>query len=365
MRLRSAPGPLFLALGLAAAVPISAVAAAQAHPARSAVRTAVRSVARQARTASPAAALPGQVYAPYFETWTRTTIDGLARRSGVRYFTLAFLQTPRRGSCTLAWNGDRSQPVRPGGAFSKQIAALRALGGDVIISFGGFSADHGGTEIADSCHSVARITQAYQKVITSYGVTRLDMDVEDRSLDNSASMARRSAAIARLEAWARRTHRRVQVDLTVGAVQSGFPASSRRVIASAIAHRAAITVVNGMTFDYFAGKKRIHMGDAAVSGLRGMHRQLGKLYPGRSSARLWSMLGVTLLPGIDDNPLKNEITYRADVRKVAAFARAHRLPLVTIWAIQRDNGGCPGTVDSDTCSGLRQTPFEFSALLAR
>jgi hypothetical protein len=157
----------------------------------------------------------------------------------------------------------------------------------------------------------------------------------------------------------------VQVDLTVGAIQSGFPASSRRVIASAIAHRAAITVVNGMTFDYFAGQKRIHMGDAALSGLRGMHRQLGRLYPGRSAARLWSMLGVTLLPGIDDNPQKNEITYPADVRQVAAFARAHRLPLVTIWAIQRDNGGCPGHVDSDTCSGLRQPPFEFSGLLAR
>ena len=365
MRLRSAPGPLILAAALSAAVPVSAVSAAQAHPARSAVRTAVRAVARQARAASRGTALPALLYAPYFETWTRTTIDGLARRSGVRYFTLAFLQTPRRGSCTLAWNGDRSQPVRPGGAFSRQIAALRAMGGDVIVSFGGFSADHGGTEIADSCRSVARITQAYRKVVTSYGVTRLDMDVEDRSLNNRAGLARRSAAIARLEAWGRRTGHRVQVDLTVGAIQSGFPASSRRVIASAIAHRAAITVVNGMTFDYFAGKKRIHMGDAALSGLRGMHRQLGRLYPGRSPARLWSMLGVTLLPGIDDNPLKNEITYPADVRQVAAFARAHRLPLVTIWAIQRDNGGCPGHVDSDTCSGLRQTPFEFSALLAR
>jgi len=365
MRFRSAPGPLILALALSAAVPVSAVSAAQAHPGRPAVRTAARAVARQARAARRAAALPAQVYAPYFETWTKTTIDGLARRSGVRYFTLAFLQTPHRGSCSLAWNGDRSQPVRPGGAFTRQITALRAMGGDVIVSFGGFSADHGGTEIADSCHSVAKITQAYRKVVTSYGVTRLDMDVEDRSLNNKAGLARRSAAIARLEAWARRTGHRVQVDLTVGAIQSGFPASSRRVIASAIAHRAAITVVNGMTFDYFAGQKRIHMGDAAVSGLRGMHRQLGRLYPGRSAARLWSMLGVTLLPGIDDNPLKNEITYPADVRQVAAFARAHRLPLVTIWAIQRDNGGCPGHVDSDTCSGLRQPPFEFSNLLAR
>jgi hypothetical protein len=364
MRLRSAPGPLILAAALsAAALPFSAVSAAQAHQgraARPAARTAPRPAPRRA------AALPAQVYAPYFETWTKSTVNGVARASGVRYFTLAFLQTPRRGSCTLAWNGDPGQPVRPGGAFAKQIAALRAMGGDVIISFGGYSADHGGTEIADSCHSVAAITRAYQKVVTSYGVTRLDMDVEDRSLNNQASLARRSEAIARLEAWARRTNRLVQVDLTVGAIQHGFPASSRRVIASAIAHRAAITVVNGMTFDYYnTGKKRVHMGDAAVTGLRGMHRQLGRLYPGRSSARLWSMLGVTLLPGIDDNPAKNEITYRADVREVAAFARAHRLPLVTIWAIQRDNGDCPGALDSDSCSGLRQPDFLFSSLLAR
>jgi hypothetical protein len=56
---------------------------------------------------------------------------------------------------------------------------------------------------------------------------------------------------------------------------------------------------------------------------------------------------------------------RAASRATALPARAHRLPLVTIWAIQRDNGGCPGHVDSDTCSGLRQPPFEFSALLTR
>ena len=59
------------------------------------------------------------------------------------------------------------------------------------------------------------------------------------------------------------------------------------------------------------------------------------------------------------------VARQARAGQVAAFARAHRLPLVTIWAIQRDNGGCPGHVDSDTCSGLRQPPFEFSALLAR
>jgi hypothetical protein len=54
---------------------------------------------------------------------------------------------------------------------ASDIAALRATGGDVIPSFGGYSADQGGTEIADSCTSVSKIAAAYEQVITTLGVT--------------------------------------------------------------------------------------------------------------------------------------------------------------------------------------------------
>ena len=37
------------------------------------------------------------------------------------------------------------------GRYLADIASLRAMGGDVIPSFGGWSADQGGTEIGDSC----------------------------------------------------------------------------------------------------------------------------------------------------------------------------------------------------------------------
>ena len=57
------------------------------------------------------------------------------------------------------------------------------------------------------------------------------------------------------------------------------------------------------------------------------------------------------------------MTYLSDTREVARFARAHRLPLISIWAIQRDNGGCPGTVNSNSCSGIRQPRWAFSHLV--
>jgi hypothetical protein len=98
-------------------------------------------------SANAATALPAHVYAPYFETWTTDGIAATAQQSGSKYFTLAFLETLNKRSCTLAWNGSSSQTVASG-RYLSDIAALRAAGGDVILSLGGWSADQGGTEIA-------------------------------------------------------------------------------------------------------------------------------------------------------------------------------------------------------------------------
>jgi hypothetical protein len=323
-------------------------------------------VASAAGAAAPAATgIPGRVYAPYFETWTSSTIPAMVRKSGSRYFTLAFLQTPKRGSCTLAWNGDRAQTVHPGGRYTSQVRRLHAAGGQVIVSLGGESADQDGTEIADSCHSVAKIAAAYEKVITTYGVTRLDMDVEGKSLNNKAGLARRSRAIAQLQQWAARTGHVAQVDLTVGVVQWGLPRSSRNVIASAVAHHAAITVVNGMAFDYFDTNSHVNMGAAAVRELTAMHRQLAAFYPRASAQWRWRLEGITLMPGVDDNPRRSEVTSLANARRVRAFARAHRIPLLSIWAVQRDNGRCPGRGGANSCSGIKQATWAFSHLLER
>ena len=97
--------------------------------------------------------IPAHVYAPYFETWTTDSITTTAQQSGTKYYTLAFLETLGKRSCTLAWGGSRTQTVTSG-RYLAGIASLRAIGGDVIPSLGGWSADQGGTEIGDSCKDV-------------------------------------------------------------------------------------------------------------------------------------------------------------------------------------------------------------------
>jgi hypothetical protein len=343
-----------LALGLCVPLTLALGAGAAAAAARSA--PAVHTVASHSQNL-----IPPHVYAPYFETWTKNNIPAIARKSGAHYLTLAFLQTPKKGSCTVAWDGNPRQTVKPGGRYVHQVRELRAMGGNVVPSFGGYSADEGGTEIADSCTSVPKIAEAYENVVTTYGVTRLDMDVEANSLNNKAGIERRSEAIALLQKWAARTHRTVQIVFTIGVEPWGLPPNCFNVIESAAAHGVRFTV-NIMAFDYYikASETGIEMGKAAIKALKGTHAQLGQLYPQLSQRSLWSIEGITILPGIDDYPKKTEVTYLPDAQALASFARSHGMPEISIWAIQRDNGGCPGAIDSNSCSGIKQPTWAFS-----
>lgn len=305
--------------------------------------------------------LPAHVYAPYFERWTTDSITETAEQSGTTHFTLAFLETLEKGSCELAWNGDPAQTVADG-AYLDDIASLRSMGGDVIPSFGGWSADQGGTEIADSCTDVDAIAAAYESVVTTYNVTRLDMDIEGRSLDRPDGIDRRNKAIKLLQDWAAAEGRTVQIQYTLPTSADGPDADSLAVLENAVANDVRIDVVNPMVFDYY-DHETTEMGAAAISASRGLHAQLTKLYPAKTDAELWAMQGATMMNGVDDFPKKTEVTDLADARQLMEFAESKGMSTLSIWAAQRDNGGCAGKRASDDCSGIQQDAWDFSHLL--
>jgi hypothetical protein len=319
--------------------------------------------------ASPAVAatytpLPAHVYAPYYETYlapNTPSITATAQASGAKYFTLAFLQTLTKGSCALAWNGNAAQPLS---YYASDVASLRAMGGDVIPSFGGYSADQGGTEIADSCTNVQTIAADYEQVITTLGVTRLDMDVEAKSLNNTAGIARRNQAIALTEQWAVANGIPLQVQYTLPVEQYGLDPNGEAVLQNAVANGATVTSVNIMVFDYYIAKEgTVNMGQAAIDAATNTNTQLQSIFPSLTSAQLWNLEAMTTLPGIDDYPKKTEVTYEPDATTMLQFAQTNNMNLLSIWAIQRDNGGCPGTRDSNTCSGVTQNTWDFSHIL--
>ena len=314
--------------------------------------------------------LPAHVYAPYYETYlapNTASIHDTATASGAKYFTLAFLQSTGKNSCSLDWNGNSAQPLS---YYASDIAALRVAGGDVIPSFGGYSADQGGTEIADSCTNVSQIAADYESVITTLGVTRLDMDVEAKSLNNTAGIDRRNKAIAMTEQWAAAQNPPIplQIQYTLPVEQYGLDPNGEAVLQNAVANSAAVTSVNIMVFDYYIAREGVvEMGSAAEAAANSTHTQLQSIFPGMTSQQIWTMEGMTLLPGIDDLRKKTEVTYEADATTMLNFAQApapsSSMNFLSIWAIQRDNGGCPGAVDSNTCSGITQNDWDFSHIL--
>jgi hypothetical protein len=310
-----------------------------------------------AAPASAATPLPARVFAPYFESWTGQSPAALSQQSGAKHLTMAFLQTASRGSCTLLWNGDTSMPISSA-TFGADINTIRAGGGDVIPSFGGFAADNGGTEIADSCTNVGSIAAAFQQVITTYDVTRLDLDIEDNSLTNTAGIDRRNKAIKMTEDWAAANGRTIQFTYTLPTSTSGLVDTGLNVLRNAVSNNARIDFVNIMTFDYFDGQSH-QMAQDTMSAANGLHTQLGQIFPGRTSAQLWNMVNVTEMIGVDDfGP--GETFNTADASTVLNWARNTGISGLSFWALQRDNGNCPGGAAADNCSGISQSTWFFS-----
>jgi hypothetical protein len=318
------------------------------------------SVAGVTGVADAATALPAHVFAPYFEAWEGDSPAALAQQSGSKYLTMAFLQTASAGSCTVDWNGDTGMPVSSA-TFGSDISTIRSRGGDVIPSFGGYTADHESTEIADSCTNVSQIAAAYENVITTYDVTRLDLDTEDNSLTNTAGIDRRNKAIKQVEDWAAANGRTVQFSYTLPSTPGGLGDTGMNVLRNAVSNGARIDVVNMMTFDFYDGAQH-EMANDTESAANGLISQLGGLYPGKSSAQLWSMVGITEMIGIDDyGPAETFTT--ADATTIYNWAVAKGINELSFWALHRDNGGCVGA-QGDNCSGVAQSTWQFSNTFA-
>jgi hypothetical protein len=310
----------------------------------------------------------GRIYAPYYETYQPGSLTAVAQQAGVRFVTLAFVSAAGRSAanaCKLTWAGTGTSLSRS--PLKASVRALASDGGGAIISFGGWTADQGGTDIAESCHSVRAVADAYERVVTSYRTRRLSMDLEGGyALTDQASISRRDQALALAQRWAKVRGKPLWVQFTPQVVPAGLSADTMALLRNAVRNHVTINSISLMVFNYYFYNEtgQQPMGALAIKCARSVARQLKSLYPKYSSTRIWRMLSFTMMPGIDGYPKDTEVTTLADARQMLSFARAKHMFDLSIWALQRDNGGCPGTGNSDTCSGIAQGQWAFSDLLA-
>ncbi len=314
----------------------------------------------------PAAAppWPSRVAAPYFDATGYPPFGFVAAASstGTRHWIAGFVVATSPTDPTPSFGG--YYPTS-GQYLLPEINALRAIGGDVMVSFGGAA----GTEISVAATTAAQAQARYQSVIDAYAFTHIDFDVEGAWVADPPSIARRSQAIAGLQATAQQNNRPLSVWFTLPVLPSGLTLDGINVLASALNHGVVIAGVNIMAMDYGDGaapNPAGQMGAYAIQAANSTFSQLQSLYAShnqpKSAAQLWKMLGVTPMIGVND--VQSEIFLPSDAQQVVAFATAHDLGLLGFWSGNRDHQ-CPGgaqTSASGSCSSILQTPFQFTII---
>jgi len=315
-------------------------------------------------TVSPIAASVDQMFAPYVDItlWPTYDLVAAARDQHIQFFTLAFITADPQNR--PAWGGYSAYAL--GSEFDTnlkaQIAAVRALGGDVIVSFGGAA----NQDLAEVITNVAALQAAYQSVIDAHNLTHIDFDIEGGAIAHRDSVDRRNLAIAGLQQAAAAAGRTLTVSYTLPVLPTGLTQDGVYLLQSAVTRGVQLDVVNIMAMDYgdsAAPNPQGRMGDYAIQAATSLFNQLKSMYgTSKSDADIWAMVGITPMIGLND--VTTETFDQQEAREVLAFAELKGIGRLSFWSLNRDRQNTSGTlgyVDLFS-SSILQSPFEFSQI---
>jgi chitinase len=258
--------------------------------------------------------LPAQYAAPYLQADSTTVKDMAAdqKATGLKNYTLAFLTS--KSGCTLQWEASGDSV----GAYSSQINTVKSAGGNVIISFGGA----GSKELAQTCTTVSSLTAAYKSVVDTYGITRLDFDIEGDTLANGNANTRRDQALAALQAQ----EPSVQVDWTVPVDADGLESDVTTLLKNAKSAGVTASAVNIMTMDFGDGENALADAESAATATE---KQLVSIYGG-TAAQNWARLGLSPIAGQNDD---NENFTQANASTLESFAAGKGVQELAFWEL--------------------------------
>jgi hypothetical protein len=282
-----------------------------------------------------------KIFAPYIDVspGSGSAIMQLASNgSGNKHYTLAFILG---FGCSASWFGAYQMNTAEADAIGTRINELRAVGGDVIIAFGGAAAP----ELANVCSSVSALQAQYQAVVTKYHPYAVDLDIEDF---NPTAIDLRNKALKGLEA----ANPTLKVHYTLGVLETGFTQAQMDVLNNARTNGTRVDLVNIMAMDY--GHAVSNMYNAAVSAAQGSRTWMN------NNGFSGSALGITPMIGANDSA--GETFTLANATSLASWANSNGVKLLAFWSVGRDNGGCPNGQVSPSCSGISQSNFQFSSI---
>ena len=263
-------------------------------------------------------------YAPYvdvtiFATWVPVpTLNTLYIRDaldlGVKKLHLAFLCYDKNTD-SMIW-GNNSFPLK---AIDEIVAMINDSGAEAIFALGGASG------LDPSVHmSVDQLTQLYVDIAQEYSVRHIDLDFETSGLyDYNKAFP---AALA-----AQKQIPDLHFSLTLPVMPTGLVAEGLAMINAAKEVGLEVSV-QIMAMDY--GQSNADMGQAAVDAALSTKKQLAEIYPEKSDAELFALIGVTPMLGLNDTA--PETFFLSNIPTLTDFAKANGLALIGAWDLNRD-----------------------------
>ena len=267
---------------------------------------------------------PARVFAPYMyvgfdDDFQLTQCDDAC---GQKFYTLAFIISDKLNN--PAWDGRIPMDKN---LYTNQITAIRARGGDVIISFGGAA----GKETAITETNVVVLQAKYQSVIDRYKFTWLDFDIEGDALKNFGANQRRNTALANLQM----KNPGLIISYTLPVDPNGISDDAQKLLADAKAKGLKVYSVNVMVMDFgphfSKGKK---MSDISIASALKAREQCEKIDPA---------IQIGLTPDIGQNDEKSEIFSLTDAKELEEWAKTQPwVCSLSFWCSNRD-AAKPGT----------------------
>ncbi|MEV0279125.1 chitinase [Streptomyces sp. NPDC050610] len=299
-----------------------------------------------AEGAAPTAA-PSGLNGPYlYLGWgSPPKATSVMSATGIRQFTMAFMLSD--GGCNPKWDGTRALT---GGTDQSTINSIRSAGGDVTVSFGGWS----GNKLGEKCSSAGALAGAYQKVVDAYKLKSIDIDIEATEVSNATVRQRVIDALKTTKT----KNPGLKVYVTFGTTTTGPTADGKDLV-----KRGAAKGLDAewavMPFD-FGGQGSVDMAAATKSAVDGLKNTVASEYK-LSSDAAYRKVGFSSMNGHTDQA--GEIVSVADFKSMVSYATSHHLSRVSFWSLNRDRK-CGSGGGGDACSGIEQGTYDFTKVLA-
>lgn len=264
--------------------------------------------------------------------------------TGIKAFQLAFVLAPNGGGCSPTWGG--TDAVSSDTAVASVISAIRAKGGDVSVSVGGY----GGTKLGQDCGTPEATAAAYQQVIDTYGLKAMDFDLEEPEYENSTAIHNEIGAAKILQ----QNNPGIYLSVTTAGTSAGTGWFGQQLLNEAKSDGFVPDNFSIMPFDGgFNGAA------SQTSALTAFNSLLQSTF-GWDQATAYAHEGFSGMNGRSDS---GEYFYQSDFQTVLDYATSHHMARFTFWSVNRDRQCSPpdnnGTT-SGTCSSVPQGAYDFT-----